>query len=56
MDLAAKYDEVLAANTDLNNALMQEAVKYDALEAAMEEMDGQLSSEQRKEREMNDGF
>lgn len=40
----------------LANQLADLAAKYDALEKAAEEMGLQLSDEQRKEREMSDGF
>jgi flagellar motility protein MotE (MotC chaperone) len=38
------------------NELTELSAKYDALEATIEEMDGQLSDEQRKFLEGNDGF
>ena len=41
---------------ELINQLADLSAKYDALEKVAQEMDAQLSSEQRKEREMSDGF
>ena len=43
-------------NQQQAQALMDLAAKYDALEKAAEEIGLQLSDEQRKEREMSDGF
>lgn len=41
---------------ELVNQLVNLSAKHDALEKVAQEMDAQLSSEQRKEREMSDGF